>query len=484
MTGELRTAAEVERWLALGLAVRRVVASVGDDDDEGRVARALAACAAELPALPPAGVIADLATLLAGGRALVAAPPAGADHGGALRAALAAYDDDVLARLVATPRFDDVLAAYAHAAAADRPAAAALIAAALCERAGFAGVAVSPAALRRALARWRPGAILPGAGPATGAPVAALAEAYHRLARGARQCRALVDDREVFAVDHLAVLRDLGSRMTATHLAAAAVAIAQRLPRQLPATRQLRGARDTRLADDSTYPAGGFASITPGGATTGNLENLVTSELAYMEDDAPVDVFAMRYLEGELLHYTRDDSVFRRHRHVIGVVLGADLDGARVVDRGLPWQRLILALALVVAATRWLTAQLGDEALTVHLGFPAAALGEERAIVALLLEGEIARGAVALTARPPHEIVALVAAAAGNAIADLVVVSRGERPAIPNGVRALHVELAAAAPVLRDLAARADALATGDAIPPVAWTAWCDSAEDLLRWLM
>jgi len=334
--------------------------------------------------------------------------------------------------------------------------------------------------------------------------VAALAEAYHRLARGARQCRALVDDRDAFAVDHLAVLRDLGSRMTATHLAAAAAAITQRLPRQLPATRQLRGARDTRLADDSTYPAGGFASITPGGATTGNIENLVTSELAYMEDggaglDNPalpcgsaaspggaglVDVFVLRYLEGELLHYTRDDSVFRRHRHVIGVVLGADLDGARVVDRGLPWQRLILALGLVVAASRWLTAQLGDEALTVHLGFPPAALAEERAIVALLLEGEIARGAVALTAGPPHEIIARVAAAAGSAIADLVVVSRGEPPAIPHGVRALHVELAEAVPVLRDLTPGADALGAGDAASPATWAAWCDGAEDLLRWLM
>jgi alkylation response protein AidB-like acyl-CoA dehydrogenase len=51
-------------------------------------------------------------------------------------------DDDVLARLTSTARFDDVLAAYAHAAVADRAAACALVVGAVCERAGFAGVAL------------------------------------------------------------------------------------------------------------------------------------------------------------------------------------------------------------------------------------------------------------------------------------------------------------------------------------------------------
>ncbi|MEO7736457.1 MAG: hypothetical protein ABIY55_36195, partial [Kofleriaceae bacterium] len=353
---ELRSAAEVASWLAVGLALRRVPGT-GDHDDEAAVARAIAACANELPGLPPPGVIADLQTLLTGARPALAAPIG--DE--ALRAAIRAYDDDVLARLLATPRFDDVLAAYAHAAEADRAAALALVVGAVCERAGFTGVSVSPAALRRALARPRDERHAAAfAGLRGGGTVERIAEAYHQLARGARQTRALVDDREVFAVDHLAVLGDLGSRMTAAHLNAAAAAIAQRLPRRLPARRQLRGARDTRLADDSLYPAGGFASITAGGATTGNIENLVTSELVYMEDDEPVDLFSLRYVEGELLHYTRDDSVFRRHRHLIAIALGADLDEARVKDRGLPWQRLILALGVVVAAIRWLADQLGD----------------------------------------------------------------------------------------------------------------------------
>jgi len=491
MIGELRTAAEVARWLAVGMALRRIApAPVAeepggspdgslDGSGDGAVAGAIVMCANELPSLPPPGVIADLAMLLTGARAPIAAV---ATAGDALRAAIRAYDDDVLVRLTSTAGFDDVLAAYAHAAAADRPAAVALVVAAVCERAGFVGVSVSPAALRRALARPRDEREAAGrAGLHDGATAQGLAEAYHRLARGARQCRALVDDREVFAVDHLAVLRDLGSRMTAAHIGASAQAIARRLPRRLPASRELRGLRETRLADDTLYPAGGFASITSGGATTGNIENLVTSELVYMEDDEPIDLFSLRYVEGELLHYTRDDSVFRRHRHLIGIALGADLDDARVKDRDLPWQRLILALGLVVAAIRWLAEQLGDQALTVHLAFPPGVLAEERQIVALLLEGEIARGTVVIVEQPWHETLALAAAAAGTAIADVVVVSLGDTPELPLGLRALHVNLAGAAPVVTELAPRPGAIQEAG---PDAWIEWCDGAHDLLRWLV
>jgi len=491
VTSELRNAAEVASWLAVGLALRRIVppelaAEAGGPDDDAAVARAIAVCANELPALPPPGVIADIATLLTGARPVTSGAITGATATAAaddaLRTAIRAYDDDVLARLTATASFDDVLAAYAHAADADRAAAVALVVAAVCERAGFAGVAVSPAALRRALARPRDERAAAARAELHGSPIAQrLADDYQRLARGARQCRALVDDREVFAVDHLAVLRDLGSRMTAAHIGAAAAAITQRLPRRLPVRRELRGLRETRFADDTLYPAGGFAAIAPGGATTGNIENLVTSELVYMEDGEPIDLFSLRYVEGELLHYTRDDSVFRRHRHLIGIALAADLDDARVKDRDLPWQRLILALGLVVAAIRWLVEQLGDQALTVHLAFPPRLLAEERQIVSLLLEGEIAHGTVVVAEQVWNETVALAAGAAGTAISDLVVVSLGDKPELPKGLRALHVDLAGVAPVVVELAPRPGAIPVPGLDP---WIEWCEGAEDLLRWLV
>ena len=200
-----------------------------------------------------------------------------------------------------------------------------------------------------------------------------------------------------------------------------------------------------------------------------------------MDDGEPIDLFSLRYVEGELLHYTRDDSVLHRQRHRIGVVLGADLDGARVKDRDLPWQRLILALGLVVAAIRWLTEQLGDQALTVHVAFPPRLLAEERQVAALLLEGEVARGTAAIVEQPWDEALALAVTAAGSAISDLVVVSLGATPELPTGLRVLHVDLAGATPVIRELAPHRGARAALGLDP---WLAWCEGAEDLLRWLI
>jgi hypothetical protein len=383
-----------------------------------------------------------------------------------------------VARLAHTARFDDVVAAYAHAAAGDRPAAIALVVGAICERSAFTGAAVSPGVLRRALARPKENRATLALAETACHP--ALADAYQQLARGARLCRALVDEREVFTIDHLAVLRDLGGRMTADHVLAAATAIDRTLPKRLTPHRAQHGGRDTQFADDTLYPAGGFAAITPAGDGA-SFENLVTSELVYMEDGDGPDVFTLRYVEGELLYYQRDDSVFRRRRHVVVVKLAPDLDDARVKDRGLPWQRLVLVLGLVVATLRWLTKQLGDRALHVKLMFPHNVLSEERKVIALLLEGEIARGLVTIEETSMPDAIAAAAAAGDTALADLVVVSLAAAPKLPRGVRALHVELSGAAPVVRELAPRSG---TPEPAEGDAWTAWCEAGEDLLRWLV
>lgn len=473
---ELRAQADVASWLAAGLCLRRVPGDSVEDDIA--VAGSILACASELASLPPPGVIADVATLLGGVRPQVEVPQSADD---ALKIALRAYDDDVLGRLVQTPRFDDVLAAYAHLPSTQRPQAIALVVGALCERAGFAGLSVNPATLRRALARPREERDVTGRAELRSAATSnRLADAYLRLARGARQSRALVDDREVFAIDHLAVLGSFARRLAADHIAAAAEALTVTLPRRLPANRQQRGARDTQLADEDTYPAGGFTAITPGGSSA-NIENLVSSELVYMEDHQVVDLFTLRYVEGELLFYTRDDSVFRRHRHLITFLLGTELDDARVKDPAVPWQRLVLGLGLLVAAIRWLTDQLGHEALQVRLSFPPGLLAEERELVSLLLEGEITSGIVQVVEEAPESAILVATAAGNNSISDLVVVSLGPVPALPKGQRALHLSLAAAAPAAYELAPRR-------AVPPEpgpdAWTEWTEVAEDLLRWLI
>jgi hypothetical protein len=476
---ELRTAQDVASWVAAGLCLRRVVPNEPDPStDEMTIGQAILACASELGALPPAGVIADLAVLLGGARLPQAGNVTGDDH---LKAAVRAYEDDVLMRLASTPRFDDVLAAFAHLGPALKPTAIALVVGAVCERASFAGLSVSPATLRRALARPKEERDTSGKTELRESTATAdrLAEAYTRLARGARQSRALVDDREVFAIDHLEVLGSYARRLAADHINAAAGAITGRLPRRLPAKREQRGVKDTQLADDTLYPAGGFTAITP--SSSANIENLVSSELVYMEDGADVvDLFTLRYVEGELLFYTRDDSVFRRHKHVIVFALATDLVEARVKDADVPWQRLVLALGMLVAAIRWLTEQLGHEALTVHLCFPPRVMAAERELVELLLGGEVQSGTVVVSEKDSAEAIE-IAQAARNAISDLVVVSMGSVPPLPKGQRALHMSLAGVSPSSYELAPRRSDPPEPDGDP---WTEWCDDCEDLLRWLV
>src|SRR3954468_9165671 len=99
---ELRTQQDVASWVAAGLCLRRVPTEA---DEEASIGQAILACASELGALPPAGVIADLAVLLGGARIPQSQPVSGDDL---LKASVRAYEDDVLIRLSQTPRFDDV----------------------------------------------------------------------------------------------------------------------------------------------------------------------------------------------------------------------------------------------------------------------------------------------------------------------------------------------------------------------------------------
>src|SRR5262249_22977772 len=144
----------------------------------------------------------------------------------------------------------------------------------------------------------------------------------------------------------------------------------------------------------------------------------------------------------------------------------------------LPWQRLVLALGLVLAAIRWLVDRLGHEAVAIRVAFPPGRLADEAAILGLLLDAEISRGLVAVVEQRAGEAIAQVAAAATTAIADLVVATCGAPPPeVPRGVRALHIELAAVAPAIGPLGAEPRAL---DDDPHMSWDA---AAEELLRWL-
>jgi hypothetical protein len=79
-----------------------------------------------------------------------------------------------------------------------------------------------------------------------------------------------------------------------------------------------RALRDRALAATTmesigTYPMGGIAEL----ATRGPIENLVPSELVWLEPEQQIDPFLVRFAENELLRYLRDSAVLHLMRHTV-----------------------------------------------------------------------------------------------------------------------------------------------------------------------
>jgi hypothetical protein len=140
-------------------------------------------------------------------------------------------------------------------------------------------------------------------------------------------------------------------------------------------------------------------------SNVGSLENLVTSELVYRDDDAGLDLFDVRYVEGELLYYTRDESLFVRRRRVVTFALLPGLAEARVKDAGLRWQRGVLVLGLVLSLVRRLSVWLGEEDLRFRVVVVDKGLEAERGLCELLLREWLARGTAEVTTADSVETV-------------------------------------------------------------------------------
>jgi hypothetical protein len=360
--------------------------------------RALEAAYGERPLLPAPTLAFDLTALMNGER-LSPVAPSGIE---VVREALRVYEDHVLARLTADRRWTRVTEAMTAAPKELRAAAVGMTVSQLLHRLNLSGgTGVSTGVVRRFASRPS-GEVLEAGRVALWSPQLAgrLAEGLHQLARAARRTRELMGDAEVFVIENIAALKGLGPRVALSQLAEVAQEVGERLPPRLRAPTLDHGDAPTRLEEDSTFPVGGFSSI----ATTGSLENLVTSELIYMEQGieahARPDLFDVRFVENELLYYARDESVAVRRRSVLVLVFDASLLRARVKDATETYQRLTWALGSVTALVRKLSEWLNTEALTFELIFVGAhgeaPLDEERSVLTLLLREYRERGQLEL----------------------------------------------------------------------------------------
>lgn len=495
---ELRDRAQAESWLVGGLCLMRLQAP--EAAVQLQATSWLAGMLSDFGALPPPGVLADIGHLMTGAsmRNLQPMPVLSGD----LARVVHSYEDHVLGRLDADPRLDTIVDAIATMDADRRDRAVALFVAHLARRMGYrAAVAISPGAIRE-VGRLTNDEFL-AAGQAALAPdtpaTGALISGYEDLIARARRMGSLITEAEVFLIENLDVLSDLGQRVAIGQIIEIADALATAMPRRLKPNNRAQPARiHTSLASEDNYPTGGFSAL----STSGSMENLVISELIYMEDDdsVEIDLFDLRYAEGELLYYTRDDSVFVRNHREILFVLPADLIRARFKDPELSWQRLVIVLGLINCCVRRLVEWLADEGLRIRLLFvvdgrsPGAeserehALATEERLASLSLREWISKEVVDIG--QVDSVSAALASAGERARSmrtDLVLVTtEPASPPVPNGVFLVTLNVGDAEPVLAlGSDDRASACRVGDADEPGRlWPAWVDTTLGLLQALL
>ncbi|MEM6928141.1 MAG: hypothetical protein AAF602_14510 [Myxococcota bacterium] len=195
---------------------------------------------------------------------------------------------------------------------------------------------------------------------------------------------------DVHLVRNLPAMASRAQRVAVRQVLEAAELIDARLPRTVR-PRLRTGQVASGLEEEDAYPTGGFSAL----SNSGSPENLVISELVYMDDDHDgIDLFDVRFTEGELLYYTRDESIYTRERRRIGIALAEDCGGARVKDVDLPFQRLVLALGVIHAVVDRVVKWLGKVELEIAIHPIGRDLVDETKLLHLVLRSQIDAGVV------------------------------------------------------------------------------------------
>jgi hypothetical protein len=219
-----------------------------------------------------------------------------------------------------------------------------------------------------------------------------LPELYEELIAASRRTAEVLDEADIFDLERKTALDDLSQRLAHRQVLRAAGSLEATLPRHKIRPLARRMEVPTRILDEDTYPVGGFTSL----SNRGSVESLLHSQLAYMETDSRErpDLFDTMYLLDELLYYSRDENQFLRRRRTFVFALAPDLVEARFKDAELPYQRIVMLLALLLVVVRRLSDWLSTDALIFRFVFlgegEAEPLDRERHLIETLLYEGIA----------------------------------------------------------------------------------------------
>jgi hypothetical protein len=400
---ELRDPEEARQFVLQGLWWQRVLSPLAATVRPA-LGWALEMVSAGLP-LPPLGFVAD-AGHAAFGTDYAAHPSRQSEIVPALPVnLLRAYEDHVLGKLYADWTFARAADALRRYEGRDRARGLAFLLDQFRQRAGFAGVELSPGVLKAAL-ETSPEEVLnqgweslrrEGVRPL-------LTDLTESLIAAARRTAEVLGPEDVFELEHGTALHDLGERLALRQVLQAAAMLEASLPHHRPRPSANRQEVPTRILDEDTYPVGGFTSL----STRGSVESLLHSQLAFMEQDDRPDLFDVKFLRDELLYYARDENQFLRRRRTFVFALYPDLVATRFKDAELPFQRGVLLLALLVVAVGKLSEWLSTDALAFEFLFlakeDAEPLASERALLEVLLRESIAAGTVRLERLRPDEV--------------------------------------------------------------------------------
>jgi hypothetical protein len=317
---------------------------------------------------------------------------------------LRTYEDHLLGKLYADWTFgraSDALRRYAMGR--DRSRGLAYLLGRFQERASLPGVELSPGVINAALDSPAQDLLAEGWNSLQqNGPHPWLAEMYEEMIAGARRVAEVLGPEDLFELESGGALEEASQRLARRQVLQAAAALETALPRNKMRPMEQRREVPTRILDDDAYPVGGFTSL----SNRGSVESLLHSQLAYMEPkeaDRP-DLFDVKFLRDELLYYARDENHFLRRRRTFVFLLQADLEQSRFKDADLPYQRIVMLLAILVTAIRRLSEWLSEEALTFHFLFVGESAGQtltnERALLQTVLREQIAAGAVTIDQVP------------------------------------------------------------------------------------
>ena len=272
---------------------------------------------------------------------------------------------------------------------------------------GSVGLGVgNPANLRSA---WREAVALLGAwrgrGEREGEEVDAGWQAWALEKRAAVLARLgegrLFSPEDLWELAHLAELPSESTRLALRELHAAAGAIGGVGPGVAMLVR--RRAQEVAVDDNdaSHYPAGGFDAL----STRGRFENLVRSEVAYVDEGrellGTIDLFDVRFAQGELLFYTRDESPLFDQRRSVTVVIDRPHE-LRHKHPELAAQTLVLVDAAVLRLQADMLQVFGPVGAELHLRWRVATGGdreaaeEEGRLMGLTLADDVAHRRVTL----------------------------------------------------------------------------------------